>query len=179
MPIVRVAYPTGALTADQKEKLAPLLAESVLCEELDPVTENGRSATPVFFHEIDERNCFMGGKSLVSHPERTFWIVEAIVAASFFNQVRRDALQAAIGKAFVAVLGDDGSAVEREGLRISPAYLLRVYSLIVEIPEGSWGVGGQTVDTDKITKIIGRSQSKQRMTELKENTARLKAARSS
>ena len=26
---------------------------------------------------------------------------------------------------------------------------------VIEIPEGSWGAGGQTIDTEKISKLIG------------------------
>lgn len=62
------------------------------------------------------------------HPEKTFFIVEAVVAASFFSQARRDALQAQVAKAFVEVLGDDGSVLEREGVIISPAYLMRLHT---------------------------------------------------
>jgi phenylpyruvate tautomerase PptA (4-oxalocrotonate tautomerase family) len=27
--------------------------------------------------------------------------------------------------------------------------------VVIEIPEGSWGAGGQTIDTEKISKLIG------------------------
>ena len=30
--------------------------------------------------------------------------------------------------------------------------------VVIEIPEGSWGAGGQTIDTEKITKLIGTTQ---------------------
>jgi hypothetical protein len=100
-----------------------------------------------------------------------------LVAAAFFNQARRDALQTAVGKAFVEVLGDDGSEVRREGLRISPAYLLRLYTVIVEIPEGSWGAGGRTIEIDQISQILGGAEGKERLAEAQENAAKLKAAR--
>lgn len=177
MPFIRVTYPTHGLTVEQKAKLAPRLVEELIAQEFDPVTENGRNGVPLVFDELDERNCFPGGLPLVEHPERTFWIVEAMVAASFFNQARRDALQTAIAKAFVDVLGDDGSVIERGDLRIAPAYLVRLYTIIIEIPEGSWGAGGQTVETDKIGKILGGAQKKERLAELQENIVRLKATR--
>jgi phenylpyruvate tautomerase PptA (4-oxalocrotonate tautomerase family) len=150
MPFIRVNCPKHALTAEQKAKLAPLLVEALISQEIDPVTEIGRAATALMFNELDEHNCFPGGVSLVEHPEKKFWIVEAVVAASFFNQARRDAMQTAVAKAFVEILGDDGSVLDREGVRISPAYLMRLHTVIVEIPEGSWGAGGQTIDTEKL-----------------------------
>ena len=58
-------------------------------------------------------------------------------------------MQTAVARAFVQVLGDDGSVLYREGIRISPAYLMRLHGVIGEIPEGSWGAGGQTIDTER------------------------------
>ena len=77
------------------------------------------------FSEIDAHDWFPGGQPLVDHPEKAFFIVE-VVAASFFSQPRRDALQTAVAKAFVDILGDDGPLLEREGVKISPAYLMRI-----------------------------------------------------
>jgi phenylpyruvate tautomerase PptA (4-oxalocrotonate tautomerase family) len=177
MPFIRITCPEGAFTADQKEKLAASLAYGVMAQELDPVTENSIAAAPVVFDEIDIRNCFPGGRPLAQHPDRTFWIVEALVAAAFFDQARRDALQTAVARAFVEVLGDDGSEVVRGGLRISPAYLLRLYTVIVEIPEGSWGAGGRTIEIDQIGQILGADEGRERLAEAQENAAKLKAAR--
>lgn len=177
MPFIRVNSPINALTAEQKTKLAPLLVEALISQEIDPVTEIGRAATGLMFNEIEERNCFPGGVPLTEHPDRSFWIVEAVVAASFFSQARRDAMQTAVAKAFVEVLGHDGSVLEREGVRISPAYLMRLHCVIVEIPEGSWGAGGQTIDTEKISKLIGATQGPTRLAEAREIAAKMKAAR--
>jgi hypothetical protein len=38
-------------------------------------------------------------------------------------------------------VGDDGSILDREGVRMSPAYLMRLHVVVIEIPEGSWGAG--------------------------------------
>lgn len=177
MPFIRVTTPVNAFTAEQKAKLAPLLVEAVMGQEIDPMTDIGRAATGFFFDEIEGHNCFPGGVPLIQHPEKTFWIVEAVVAASFFSQPRRDALQMLVAKAFVDVLGDDGSVLDREGVRISPAYLMRLHCVVVEIPEGSWGAGGQTVDTNKISKLIGATQGPERLAEATEIGAKMKAAR--
>jgi len=177
MPFIRVNYPANALTADHKAKLAPLLVEALISQEIDPVTDIGRAATALMFNEIDPRNCFPGGLPLIEHPEKPFWIVEAVVAASFFSQARRDAMQIEVAKAFVEILGDDGSVLDREGVLISPAYLMRVHTVIVEIPEGSWGAGGQTIDTEKISKLIGATQGKERLAEAIQIAAKMKAAR--
>ena len=55
-----------------------------------------------------------------------FWLVEAMTAAGFFTQERRDRAQTVVARAFLKVLGDDGSSVELGGVRITPAYLLHL-----------------------------------------------------
>jgi phenylpyruvate tautomerase PptA (4-oxalocrotonate tautomerase family) len=171
MPFIRVNCPKGALTADQKARLAPLLVNALIRQEI------GTAATGFFYNEIDVANCFPGGVALCEHPEKVFWTVEAFVAASFFSQSRRDEMQTDIAKAFVDILGHDGSVLEREDVRISPAYLMRLHVVVIEIPEGSWGAGGQTIDTEKISKLIGATQGPKRLAEARANAARLKATR--
>ena len=49
--------------------------------------------------------------------------------------------------------------------------------VIIEIPDGSWGAGGQTIDTEMISKLIGTTQGPKRMAEARENAVKLKATR--
>lgn len=177
MPFIRVTYAAGALNCEQKAKLSPLLIEGVMNEELDPITENSIAMTPVVFTPLDKSDFYPGGKA-VEDPMQAFIIVEVVVAAAFFNQARRDTLQAAIGKAFTDVLGDDGSEVWRDDLRFAPSYLLKIHTVLMEIPEGSWGLGGRTLDSEKIIKVLGNGvQKKERIAELDENVAKMRAAR--
>ena len=177
MPFIRVNCPKGALTPEQKAKLAPRLVYALIRQEIDPVTEIGTAATGFFYNEVDVENCFPGGVSLTSHPEKIFWTVEAFVAASYFSQSRRDEMQFDIAKAFVDILGDDGSVMQREDITIAPSWLMRLHVVIIEIPEGSWGAGGQTIDTEKISKLIGATQGPVRLAEALELGSRMKQAR--
>lgn len=179
MPYIRVNCLTGALKHAQKVKLARQLVEIVMGAEIEPLTDIGRAATSVLFNEIDEHNWFPGGVPLVDHPDKTFFIVEAVVAASFFSQPRRDKVQAQVAEALVDVLGHDGTVLEREGVTISPAYLMRVHTVFFEIPEGSWGAGGRTVDTELIGKLIGATQGPERFAEAQALGIKMKAARHS
>jgi hypothetical protein len=45
--------------------------------------------------------------------------------------------------------------------------------VVIEIPEGRWGAGGQTIDTEKISKLIGATQYPKRLAEAWENAAKL------
>ena len=122
----------------------PRLVQALIRQEIDPVTEIGTAATGFFFNGLDVENCFPGGVPLSEHPDKVFWTVEAFVAASHFSQPRRDEMQREIADTFIDILGDDGSVLERDDIRISPAYLMRLHVIVVEIPEGSWGAGGQS-----------------------------------
>jgi hypothetical protein len=106
-----------------------------------------------------------------------FWLVESFVDAGFFNQARLDAAQVHVAKAFLTVLGDDGSSVEMGGKTVSPAYLARIYSLLIEIPEGSWGWLGHTTSALEIGHFIGTDKDPERWAELKDVTAKMKADR--
>jgi phenylpyruvate tautomerase PptA (4-oxalocrotonate tautomerase family) len=171
MPVIRVTCPENSLTAEQKEQLAPLLIDAVMLQEVDPVTEIARNATFLVFNEIPQRNCFLGNEP--------FWLVEGITAAGFFTEKRREAAHTAIAKAFMSVLGDDGSSVEMNGVRIAPAYLARLYALLIEIPEGSWGFSGGTYSALEIGHLIGSDLDPERWSELKVNTSKYSAARPS
>ena len=84
-----------------------------------------------------------------------------------------------VAKAFVTVLGDDGSSVELGGKTVSPAYLRHIYSLLIEIPEGSWGTEGDTLSAPEIGELIGTDKDPERWSELKVNSAKLSADRPS
>jgi hypothetical protein len=49
--------------------------------------------------------------------------------------------------------------------------------IIIEIPEGSWGAGGQTIDTDRISKLIGATRGPARLAETLELGEKMRRAR--
>ena len=172
MPVIRVTYPENALTADQVDKLAPLLIDAIMVEEVDPVTKAARDATFIVYNDVPRHDA-------IGANGQPFWLVESFVDAGFFDQARRDAAQANVAKAFVTVLGDDGSSIELGGKTVSPAYLRHLYSLLIEIPEGSWGTEGDTLSAPEIGEIIGTDKDPERWSELKANSAKLSASRPS
>jgi phenylpyruvate tautomerase PptA (4-oxalocrotonate tautomerase family) len=171
MPVIRVTHPTNALTDKQKDKLAPLLIDAVMRQEVDPVTDVARGATFIVFNEIPQKDCYIS--------KEPFWLVEGFTCAGFFTQKRRDTAHAAVNKAFVDVLGDDGSSVELAGIRIAPKFLRRLYFLLIEIPEGSWGALGRQTSALEVGQTIGSDKDPERWSELKVNTAKQQASRPS
>ena len=171
MPVVRVTYPEGALTDKQKEALAVPLIDAVMIQEVNPVNEVARNATFIVYNEIPKKDCYVS--------DEPFWLVEGMTASGFFNQRRRDDAQAAVVKAFTDVLGDDGKSTELGGVRIAPSYLLRLYFLLIEIPEGSWCAAGRPASALDIGHMIGTDKNPERWTEMKVNTAKMQASRPS
>jgi phenylpyruvate tautomerase PptA (4-oxalocrotonate tautomerase family) len=171
MPVIRVTYPEKGLTDKQKDALAPLLVDAVMLQEVNPITEMAKNATLVMFNEIPQKDGYIS--------KEPFWFVEAMVAAGFLNQTRREAAQVAVAKAFIKVFGDDGSSIVVEDVRVSPKYLARIWSLVIEIPEGSWGWIGRQTSALEIGHIIGSDKDPDRWSELRVNSAKLQASRPS
>lgn len=67
MPYIRVNCPKGALTPEQKARLAPRIVHALIRQEIDPVTDIGTAATGFFFNELEVDNCFPGGVPLTQH----------------------------------------------------------------------------------------------------------------
>ncbi|RYY42830.1 MAG: hypothetical protein EOP59_09175 [Sphingomonadales bacterium] len=175
MPIIRVTHPAGAMTRAQKDALAPMLVDAVMRQEIDPVTPEARWVTGVAFNEVAAGDWYVAGQRADDHP---IWLVESIVYGGFFNQARRDAAQLEIGRAFATVFRDGSEYMVGEE-RVSPAMLMQVYSVIVEVPEGSWGVAGRTISALEIGRFIGNAPGGSRDRELHANIARVKLLRAS
>lgn len=75
------------------------------------------------------------------------------------------------------MIGDDGTVMQRGDLRITPSYLMQLHVVFVEIPEGSWGAGGPTIDTEKIGTLIGATEGPTRFAEALELGQKMKEAR--
>jgi hypothetical protein len=54
---------------------------------------------------------------------------------------------------------------------------MSLHVVVIEIPDGSWSAGGQTIDTEKISKLICATQGPVRLAEARENAAKLKVTR--
>ena len=50
-------------------------------------------------------------------------------------------MQRDIADVFIDILGDDGLVLVRDDIRISPAYLMRLHVIVVEIPRAAGAPG--------------------------------------
>ncbi len=146
MPLVRLSYPHGALTHEQKRQLASSLTEIVLDAEVDAVTDMGRSVTIVQFNEVTAENWAVAGelRSAASAPPNHF-IVDVIVLEGLLEGERRTAVHRRVTQAFQTAF---------EGVGADPMLPLRVWVLVHEVREGSWGAAGVTVSALDVAGFI-------------------------
>ena len=72
MPLIRINCPENSLTAEQKAKLAPLLIDALMRQEVDPVTEAAKAGTFCIFNEIATRATASLAEKLTSTPKSRF-----------------------------------------------------------------------------------------------------------
>jgi len=144
MPLVRISYPEGALPPEQKSLLAAELTEIVLDAEVDAVTEAGRMVTVVQFIEAAANDWAVGGKlrseSTESHVNH--FIVDVIVLAGLLGGERRTEVHRRVTEAFKRAFPAD------------PMIAFRVWVLVHEVREGSWGAAGQSVSALDVAGFI-------------------------
>jgi phenylpyruvate tautomerase PptA (4-oxalocrotonate tautomerase family) len=146
MPVVRLSYPKGALTRAQKQQLAEELTQVVLDAEVDAITDSGRAVTVIQFLEADADDWAVGGvlRSATESPPNHF-LVDVIVLQGLLEGERRRDTHRRIAEAFQHACGGPGG---------DPVLALRVWVLIHEVREGSWGAAGGTVSALDVAQFI-------------------------
>jgi len=129
MPLIDLTYPQGALTAEQRAELAHQLTTALLRAERAPDTEFFRSITWCYVHELPQDAVLSAGRPVA---EPTFR-VEVTTPEGALSDRRRAELVA------------EATRVVREIAGIGEQDALRIWVLCHEVPEGSWGAGGQVV----------------------------------
>ena len=144
MPLVRVTCPSGALLPDQKRALAESLTQIVLDAEVDAVTEAGRMVTIIHFNEVEHDNWAVGGKlSAAASGGPNHFIVDLVVLEGLLEGERRSDVHRRVTAAF-----QDAFTTPE------PMLPLRVWVLVHEVREGSWGAGGQTISALDVAALV-------------------------
>jgi phenylpyruvate tautomerase PptA (4-oxalocrotonate tautomerase family) len=130
MPLIDVTYPEGALREDQRAELADGLTTVLLRAERAPDTEFFRGITWCYLHELPSHAVLAAGRP-VAEP---IFRIEVTTPEGAFSDRRRAELIA------------EATRVVREVADIAEQdATLRIWVLCREVPEGSWGAGGQVV----------------------------------
>jgi phenylpyruvate tautomerase PptA (4-oxalocrotonate tautomerase family) len=130
MPLIDLTYPQGALTEEARDRLTDELTAALLRAERAPDTEFFRSITWLYVHELPAGAVRSAGRPADPPTFR----VEATTPEGALSDRRR--------KEFVA----EATRAVRDAAGIPEAEGLRVWVLCHEVPEGSWGAGGQVVE---------------------------------
>ncbi|MFG2193976.1 4-oxalocrotonate tautomerase family protein [Streptomyces sp. NPDC048639] len=127
MPFIQLTAPEGALTPEGRETIRTTLARLLLRWDGAPDTAFFRSVTWTQFDELPP-----GALTALEDDEPRFR-VDVRVPAGALSQRRKEGL---IGDVTAAVLKAAG---------LSEADALRIWVLVHEQPDGTWGAGGNVV----------------------------------
>ena len=168
MPVVRVTYPRGALAPTQKRQIAAALTDIVLDAEVDAVTDAGKMVTVIHFLEAAADDWSVAGElrsGAGGGPDH--FIVDVVVLEGLLDAKRKTDVHERVTAAFRAAFGEGGD----------PLLAFRVWVLIHDVGEGSWGAGGRTVSALDVAQFIGGDVTDRRRSEITAALGRRTGAR--
>jgi phenylpyruvate tautomerase PptA (4-oxalocrotonate tautomerase family) len=130
MPLIDLTFPQGALSAEQRARLAEQLIAALLRAERAPDTEFFRRITWCHVHELPADAVLVAGRPAAAPTFK----IEATTPEGALSDRRRAEFVADATRAVQEIAGIDADEAT-----------LRVWVLCHEVPEGSWGAGGEVV----------------------------------
>lgn len=128
VPLIDVTYPEGALEADARSTMVELTTK-LLRAERAPDTEFFRNITWVYLHELPAHGINAGGEP-VGEP---VFRVDVTTPQGALNDKRR------------AEFVDEATRAVSEAAGLGEADGLRIWVLLHEVVEGSWGAAGNVI----------------------------------
>lgn len=127
MPMIQLTVPAGALTAGGHASVQRELARILLHWEGAPDTAFFRAVTWSYLHELSD------GPLVTAEDDAPRLRVEVTVPAGVLSERRKAGLVSDVTAAVLAAAG------------LPETEALRVWVLINEQPDGTWGAGGSIV----------------------------------
>jgi phenylpyruvate tautomerase PptA (4-oxalocrotonate tautomerase family) len=137
MPVFEVTYPEGALSADARAKMLEDLTTALLRAERAPDTDFFRNVTWSYVHELPAGSVNAAGRPV----EAPTFKIDVTTPQGALSDRRREELVAA------------ATSIVREAAGIPDDEALRVWVLMHEVAEGSWGAGGQVIRFEQLREI--------------------------
>jgi phenylpyruvate tautomerase PptA (4-oxalocrotonate tautomerase family) len=137
VPVFEITYPQGALESQAREKLLEDLTATLLRAERAPDTEFFRSVTWAYVHELPTGSVLAAGKPV----EQPTFKIDVTTPEGALSDRRREE--------FVA----EATRLVREAAGIAEEDALRVWVLMHEVAEGSWGAAGQIIRFAQLREI--------------------------
>jgi phenylpyruvate tautomerase PptA (4-oxalocrotonate tautomerase family) len=146
MPMIDITYPEGAISSEQREKLANELTAALLRAERAPDTEFFRSITWAIVHEQPAGTMLAAGRPVQAPVVR----VEATTPEGALSDRRRAEFVEAATKAISETFGIPEAET-----------LTRVWVTHREIAEGSWGAGGQIIHFAQLREMAAAARAEE------------------
>lgn len=127
MPMIRLTVPTGALTDQGRATIQRDLAAVLLRWEGAPDTAFFRAQAWSYLTELPK------GAQKTAEDDAPRFLIEVTVPQGALSQRRK------------AGLVEEATATVLSAAGLSPDQALRVWVLVHEQPEGTWGAGGSVV----------------------------------
>ena len=129
MPVFEITYPQGALEPDVRTQLVDDLTTTLLRAERAPDTQFFRDVTWAYVHEVPGEHVLAAGRPV----DKPTFKIDVTTPEGALSDRRREE--------FVI----EATRLVREAAGIPEEEALRVFVLMHEVAEGSWGAGGGVV----------------------------------
>jgi phenylpyruvate tautomerase PptA (4-oxalocrotonate tautomerase family) len=143
--MIDVTFPSDALDAEGRQRLADELTTHLLRAERAPDTEFFRSITWVFLHALPAGDLLVAGKP-VSAP-----VVRVAVTTP----------EGALSDRRRAELVENATKAVRDVFGIAESDALNVWVVCREIAEGSWGAGGQVIQFQQLREAAAAERGQE------------------
>jgi phenylpyruvate tautomerase PptA (4-oxalocrotonate tautomerase family) len=137
MPVFEVTYPEGALSADARSKLMEDLTTALLRAERAPDTEFFRSITWSYVHELPAGAVRAAGRPV----DAPIFKIDVTTPEGALSDRRREELVA------------EATRIVKDVAGIPDEDALRVWVLMHEVADGSWGAGGQVIHYKQLVEM--------------------------
>ena len=141
MPMIRLTTPTGALTEAGRDSVRRELAEVLLRWEGAPDTAFFRAQAWSYLTELPK------GAQVTAEDDAPRFLVEVTVPQGALSERRKAGLVEEATKTVLAAAG------------LAPEEGLRVWVLVHEQPEGTWGAGGSVVRFADLVALAQRDKA--------------------
>jgi phenylpyruvate tautomerase PptA (4-oxalocrotonate tautomerase family) len=148
MPVFELTYPQGALEPDARAQLLEDLTTALLRAERAPDTEFFRGVTWSYVHELPTDSVLAAGRPV----EQPTFKIDVTTPEGALSDRRREEL---VGEA---------TRLVREAAGIGEEEALRVWVLMHEVAEGSWGAGGHVIRFEQLREAAKAERAKAEQT---------------
>ena len=148
MPVFELTYPEGALEPEARAQLLEDLTTALLRAERAPDTEFFRGVTWSYVHELPTDSVLAAGRPV----EQPTFKIDVTTPEGALSDRRREEF---VGEA---------TRLVREAAGIAEEEALRVWVLMHEVAEGSWGAGGHVIRFEQLREAANAERAKAEQT---------------